>query len=86
MDRLEYFQELLTRVNDVHDCMEEALGHFSGIEDECRRGLLETHLRGAVREISAQIAELVSLHEGFRRKAFGGTTKSAVPRSEQPMF
>jgi hypothetical protein len=40
--------------------MEEALGHFGGIEDECRRGLLGTHLRGALREINAQIAELMS--------------------------
>jgi hypothetical protein len=37
------------------------LGHFGGIEDECRPGLLGTHLRGTVREINAQIAELVSL-------------------------
>jgi hypothetical protein len=40
--------------------MEEALGHIKGIEDDYRRGLLEAHIRGAVREINAQITELVS--------------------------
>jgi hypothetical protein len=40
--------------------MEEALDHARGIEDDYRRGLLEAHLRGAIREINAQRAELVS--------------------------
>ena len=44
------------------DSMEEALGYVSGIEDDYRRGLLDAHLRGAIREIDAQITELVSHH------------------------
>ena len=60
MDRHENMQELLTRLNNVRDSMEEALGHVRGIEDDYRRGLLEAHIRGAIREINAQISELVS--------------------------
>jgi hypothetical protein len=40
--------------------MEEALGHARGIEDDYRRGLLEANIRGALREINEQMAELVS--------------------------
>ena len=40
MDRHENMQELLTRLNNVRDSMEEALGYIRGIEDDYRRGLL----------------------------------------------
>lgn len=60
MDRHEDLQELLTRLNNVRDSMEEALSYVSGIEDEYRRGLLEAHIKGALRETSEQVTELVS--------------------------
>ncbi len=60
MDQHEDIQELLTRRNNIRDSMEEALDDVRGIEDDCRRGLLEAHIRGAIREITAQITELVS--------------------------
>jgi hypothetical protein len=60
LDQHENLQELLTRLNNVRDSMEEALGHVRGIKDDYRRGLLEAHIRGAIREINAQISELVS--------------------------
>jgi hypothetical protein len=60
MDQHEDLQELLTRLNNVRDSMEEALGYVRGIEDDYRRGLLEAHIRGAMREITEQITELVS--------------------------
>jgi hypothetical protein len=60
MDQHESFQDLLTRLNNVRDSMEEALGYVRGIEDDYRRGLLEAHIRGAIREINEQITELVS--------------------------
>ena len=60
MDQYENMQELLTRLNNVRDSMEEALGEVRGIEDDYRRGLLEAHIKGALREIDAQITELVS--------------------------
>jgi hypothetical protein len=63
MDQHEDLQELLRRLNDVRDSMEEALGYIKGIEDDYRRGLLEAHIRGAIREINAQITELVSSHK-----------------------
>jgi hypothetical protein len=62
MDRHENLQELLMRLNNIRDSMEEALGHVRGIEDDYRRGLLEAHIRGAIREINEQISELVSHH------------------------
>jgi hypothetical protein len=40
--------------------MEEALGYVRGIEDDYRRGLLEAHIKGALREMNEQITELVS--------------------------
>ena len=58
----ENLQELLTRLNNIRDSMEEALGHVGGIEDDYRRGLLEAHIRGPIREINEQISELVSHH------------------------
>ncbi len=60
MNQHEDLQELLTRLNNVRDSMEAALGYTRGIEDDYRRGLLEAHIRGAIREINEQITELVS--------------------------
>ena len=60
MAQHENLQELLTRLNDIRDSMEGALGNVKGIEDDYRRGLLEAHISGAIREINAQITELVS--------------------------
>ena len=60
MDQHEDLQGLLTRLNNVRDSMEAALGFVRGIEDDYRRELLEAHIRGALREIDEQITELVS--------------------------
>jgi hypothetical protein len=60
MDHNENLQELLTRLNNIRDSMEKALGDVKGMEDDYRRGLLEAHIRGAIRELNAQITELVS--------------------------
>ena len=60
MNQHEDLQELLARLNNVSDSMEEALGYVRGIEDDYRRGLLEAHIKGAIREINEQITELVS--------------------------
>jgi hypothetical protein len=60
VDEHEDLQELLTRLNNVRDSMEAALGYVRGIEDDYRRGLLEAHIRGALREINEQITELVA--------------------------
>jgi hypothetical protein len=60
MNQHENLQELLTRLNNIRDSMETALGDVRGIEDDYRRGLLEAHIRGALREINEQINELVS--------------------------
>ena len=49
MNQHENLQELLTRLNNIRDAMEAALGDVRGIEDDYRRGLLEAHLRGAIR-------------------------------------
>ena len=60
MDQQEDLRELLTRLNNVRDSMEAALGYVRGIEDDYRRGLLEAHTKGALREINEQVTELVS--------------------------
>ena len=60
MNQHENMQELLMRLNNVRNSMEEALGYVSGIEDDYRRGMLEAHIKGAIREITEQINELVS--------------------------
>src|SRR5918998_6095545 len=60
MDQHENLQELLTRLNNIRGSIEVALDDIRGIEDDYRRGLLEAHVRGAIREINAQITELVS--------------------------
>ena len=54
-------RQLFGRLDNVRDAMEEAFGHARGIEDDYRRGLLEANIRGALREINEQMAELVSL-------------------------
>ena len=59
-DQHENLQELLRRLNDIRDSLEEALSDVRGIEDDYRRGLLEAHIKGALREINEQITELVS--------------------------
>ena len=63
MDQHENMQELLARLNNIRDSIEAALDDIKGIEDDYRRGLLEAHIRGAIREINAQISELVSSHQ-----------------------
>ena len=60
MDQHDNLQELLTRLNNIRDSMESALDDIKGIEDDYRRGLLEAHIRGALREVNEQIAELAS--------------------------
>jgi uncharacterized protein Yka (UPF0111/DUF47 family) len=60
MDRREDSRGLFGRLDNVRDAMEEALGHVRGIKDDYRRGLLEAHIRGALREVTEQIAELAS--------------------------
>ena len=62
MDRREDSRGLFGRFDNVRDAMEEALGHVRGIKDDYRRGLLEAHIRGALREVNEQIAELASPH------------------------
>jgi hypothetical protein len=59
MEQHEDLRELLGRLDNVRGSMEEALGHVRGIEDDYRRGLLEAHIRGALREINEQLAELM---------------------------
>ena len=60
MEEHENLQQPLTRFNKVRASMEEALGYVRDIEDDYRRGLLEAHIRGAMREVNEQITELVS--------------------------
>jgi hypothetical protein len=60
MNEHEGLSERLTQLNNIRDAMEEALGYVRGIEDDYRRGSLEAYIRGAIREINAQRAELVS--------------------------
>ena len=59
MNQHESLSERLTRLQNIYNCVEEALDHARGIEDDYGRGLLEAHLRGAIREINAKRAELV---------------------------
>ncbi len=58
MEQYDDLRELLGRLDNVRGSMEEALGHVRGIQDDYRRGLLEAHIRGALREINEQLAEL----------------------------
>jgi hypothetical protein len=74
MNQHESLSERLTQLNNIRDAMEEALGHVRGIEDDYRRGSLEAYIRGAIREINAQRAELVSSLSTMQRN---GTTAGA---------
>ena len=60
MNQRENLTQRLARLKNIRDPLEEALDHARGIEDDYRRGSLEAHIRGAIREINAQRAELVS--------------------------
>ena len=60
IDQHESLSRRLTRLKNICNSMEEALSHVRGIEDDYQRGLLEAHIRGALREMNAQRAELVS--------------------------
>jgi len=75
MDQHESLSERLTRLNNIRNSMEEALGHVRGIEDDYRRGLLEAHVRGAIREINAQRAELVSSLSTMQRNGRTARTR-----------
>lgn len=55
----------------MRDPMEAAPGDVTGIEDDLRRELLDAHTTGAIREIKAQMSELVSQRQ--RGKAPGQT-------------
>jgi integrase len=71
MAQHENLQELLTRLNNIRDSIEEALSDIKGIEDDYRRGLLEAHIRGAMREINGELLGLmwedVDLERGVLR-------------------
>ena len=67
MNQIESLTERLTRLNNICNSMEEALGHARGIEDDYLRGSLEAHIRGAIREINAQREELVSTLSTIQR-------------------
>ena len=73
----ESLSERLTRINDICSSMEEALGHARGIEDDYRRGSLEAHIRGALREVNAQRAELVDLVSSLSSMQRNGHTAHA---------
>jgi hypothetical protein len=60
IDQHESLSRRLTRLKNICNSLEEALNHARGIEDDYQRGLLEAHIRGALREMNAQRAELVS--------------------------
>jgi hypothetical protein len=55
-------QELLTRLNNVRDALEEAPSHARNTNNDYRRGLLKAHISGALRETNNQMHELVSSH------------------------
>ncbi len=76
MSKHESLVQRLTRLNNLCNSMEEALGHARDIEDHYRRGLLEAHIRGAKREIDAQRAELVSDLSTMQRNGHAGRTRS----------
>ena len=67
MNQHESLSERLTRLDNIGNSMEEALDHARGIEDDYRRGSLEAHIRGAIREIYAQREELVSTLSTMQR-------------------
>ena len=57
----------LTQLKNITTSMEEALDHTRGIEDDYRRGSLEAHIRGAIREINSQRADLVATLSTMQR-------------------
>jgi hypothetical protein len=76
MNQHESLSERLTRLRNICSSMEEALDHARGIEDDYRRGSLEAHIRGALREINAQTAELVSAFSTMHRNGHAASTCS----------
>ncbi len=79
MNQQESLSERLTRLMNICSSMEAALGHARGIEDDYRRGLLEAHIRGALREINAQRTELVSALSTTQRNGHKARTYSNLP-------
>jgi hypothetical protein len=73
----ESLSERLTRLKNIHNSMEEALDQARGIEDDYRRGSLEAHLRGAMREVIAQRAELVDIVSSLYTMQRNGHTAHA---------
>jgi hypothetical protein len=73
----ESLSERLTRLKNIHNSMEEALDHARGIEDDYRRGSLEAHLRGAMREVITQRAELVDIVSSLSTMQRNGHTAHA---------
>jgi alkylhydroperoxidase/carboxymuconolactone decarboxylase family protein YurZ len=76
MNQHESLSERLTRLRNICSSMEEALDHARGIEDDYRRGSLEAHIRGALREINAQRAEIVSALSTMHRTGHMARTRS----------
>jgi hypothetical protein len=77
MNQHESLSEQLTRLKNICNSIEAALGHARGIEDDYRRGSLEAHIRGAIREINAQRAELVSALSTMQRNGHTARTRSS---------
>ena len=80
----ESLSKRLTRLENIYNSMEEALGHARGIEDDYRRASLEAHLRGAMREVIAQRAELVDLVTTLSTKHRNGHTAHARGLARTP--
>jgi hypothetical protein len=76
MNQHESLSERLTLLKNICSSMEEALGHARGIEDDYRRGLLEAHIRGALREMDTQRAELVSALSTMHRNGHTARARS----------
>jgi hypothetical protein len=83
MNQHESLSERLTRLTNICNSIEEALGHARGIEDDYRRGSLEAHIRGALREINAQRTELVSALSTTQRNGHNDHTSSNLPSRYQ---
>jgi hypothetical protein len=79
IDQRESLSQGLTRLKNICNSLEEALSYARGIEGDYQRGLLEAHIRGALREMNAQRAELVSSLSTMQRD---GHTARAI-RSQQ---
>ena len=76
----ESLSERLTRLKKIYNSVEEALDHARAIEDDYRRGALEAHLRGAMREVVAQRAELVDLVSSLSTTQRNGHTRTPLAR------